>query len=212
MSSIEAIFFDVGGTLLEVSPSVGHVYAEACGRLGGSVHPGDVQQAFDHAWVTLSAEVPSGADRYRVFDGGESAWWERLSAMAFDRCGVAHHHRPAVDDLRSVFARAEAWRVYPEVEEALESLRARGVRLGVISNWDSRLPALLSTLGLREPFDVLVYSAAAGYEKPPGGAERAYQHDGAGSGVGSGLCALGAGAGSGQGGLRRCIGDAGHSV
>jgi len=166
LSSIEAVFFDVGGTLVEVSPSVGHVYADACGRLGGAVHPGDVQQAFDHAWVTLSAEVPAGADRYRVFDGGETAWWERLSAMAFDRCGVAPHHRPAIDDLRSVFARAEAWRIYPEVEEALESLRSRGVRLGVISNWDSRLPALLSTLGLREPFDVLVYSAAAGYEKP----------------------------------------------
>jgi putative hydrolase of the HAD superfamily len=166
LSSIEAVFFDVGGTLVEVSPSVGHVYAEACGRLGASVAPRDVQRAFDHAWVTLSSEVPTGEDRYRLFDGGETAWWARISEIAFDLCGVAPEHRPDVEDLRAWFARAEAWRVYPEVPGVLEDLRARGVRLGVISNWDSRLPALLRTLGLEGLFEVLIYSAAAGFEKP----------------------------------------------
>jgi putative hydrolase of the HAD superfamily len=166
LSSIEAVFFDVGGTLVEVSPSVGHVYAEACARLGASVAPRDVQRAFDHAWVALSAEVPAGRDRYRLFDGGESAWWRRISELAFDRCGVAPEHRPSVDDLRAWFARAEAWRVYPEVAGVLADLRAGGVRLGVISNWDSRLPALLRTLDLDGLFEAVVYSAEAGYEKP----------------------------------------------
>ncbi|MGH9870146.1 MAG: HAD-IA family hydrolase [Candidatus Polarisedimenticolia bacterium] len=166
MSSIEAVFFDVGGTLVEVSPSVGHVYAGACARLGASVAPEAIQRAFDQAWVTLSVGVPPGADRYRVFDGGERAWWERLSAHAFDVCDVAPEHRPQVEDLRAVFAKADAWRIYPDVREALEALRRAGVRLGVISNWDSRLPALLDTLELSEPFETIVHSAAAGYEKP----------------------------------------------
>lgn len=166
MTSIEALFFDVGGTLVEVSPSVGQVYADACLRLGGTVDPKEVQRAFDAAWVSLSAEVPPGADRYRLFDGGERAWWERISAHAFDLCGVSPAHRPAVDDLRAWFARAEAWRVYAEVEEVLDDLRGRGVRMGVISNWDSRLPALLGTLGLAERFEVVVHSAEAGWEKP----------------------------------------------
>ena len=166
MSSIEAVFFDVGGTLVEVSPSVGHVYAGACARLGASVEPAAIQSAFDQAWVALSADVPPGADRYRIFEGGERAWWERLSAQAFEACGVAREHRPHVEDLRAVFAKADAWRIYPDVHDALAALSRAGIRLGVISNWDSRLPALLRTLELSEPFEAIVHSAAAGYEKP----------------------------------------------
>jgi len=160
------VFFDVGGTLLEVSPSVGHVYAEACGRLGAAVQAEEVQRAFDRAWVQLSREVPPGADRYRVFPGGEIAWWEKVSACAFELCGVPASRRPPVADLRAVFAGAGAWKIFPETREALSELRRRGYRLGVLSNWDSRLPDLLETLELRAHFDAIIYSAAAGFEKP----------------------------------------------
>src|SRR5262245_38619332 len=102
------VFFDVGGTLLEVSPSVGHVYAAACENLGAVIEPREIQRAFDQAWVELSREVPKGADRYRVFPGGETAWWERVSSFAFEQCGVPASRRPPVADLRAVFAGAGA--------------------------------------------------------------------------------------------------------
>ena len=162
----DVVFFDVGGTLLEVSPSVGHVYATACGARGAAVVPASVQRAFDAAWVALSEQVPRGADRYRIYPGGETEWWERVSSHAFDLCGVPAESRPPVEELRGVFAQAEAWRVYSEVAEALEVLKGRGCRLGVISNWDSRLPALLGSLGLDGYFESLIYSAGAGSEKP----------------------------------------------
>ena len=160
------VFFDVGGTLLDVSPSIGHVYAGACAERGARVEPSDIQIAFDNAWVALSAEVPRGADRYSMLPGGEEEWWERISSKAFELCGVAAEHRPAVADLRAMFARREAWRIYPETRAVLKGLQARGLRLGVISNWDSRLPALLASLDLSAHFETLVYSAAAGFEKP----------------------------------------------
>lgn len=160
------VFFDVGGTLVEVSPSIGHVYSQACASRGAEVEPRALQHAFDRAWVALSDEVPRGADRYRLFPGGEREWWELVSSRAFDLCGVPIASRPPVDELRGVFARADAWRVYPEAREAIEALRRRGHRLGVISNWDSRLPRLLCALGLQDAFETVVYSAAAGVEKP----------------------------------------------
>ncbi|HKY31307.1 MAG TPA: HAD-IA family hydrolase [Candidatus Polarisedimenticolia bacterium] len=164
--TVEAVFFDVGGTLVEVSPSIGHVYAAACAARGAAVEAPALQRAFDAAWVALSAEVPPGRDRYALFDGGERGWWERVCGHAFDACGVPAGRRPPVDELRDAFARPEAWRIYPEVREVLDRLRGLGLRLGVISNWDSRLPALLDVLGLTGWFESLVYSAAAGYEKP----------------------------------------------
>ena len=160
------VFFDVGGTLLEVSPSVGHVYAAACSRMGTQVEPDSVQRAFDKAWVTLSEQVPRGADRYRAFPGGETAWWEKVSSFAFDQCGVPLEGRPPVTELRAVFAGAGAWRVFPETRDALRELQNRGYRLGVLSNWDSRLPALLTTLELDGFFETIVHSASTGYEKP----------------------------------------------
>ena len=166
MPADTVVFFDVGGTLLEVSPSVGHVYSAACGELGATVEPATLQRAFDKAWMELGKVVPRGANRYRLYPGGETEWWERVSSFAFDQCSVPAPQRPSVDALRAVFARADAWRVYPETREVLEELRTRGCRLGVISNWDSRLPGLLSTLGLDGHFDSVVTSAGAGVEKP----------------------------------------------
>ena len=166
MKPPSVVFFDVGGTLLEVSPSVGHVYAGACEALGHAVDPGRVQRAFDLAWMTLSKEVPRGADRYRLFPGGETGWWERVSSFAFEQCGVPPSARPPLAELRAVFAGAGAWRVFPETREALAELARRGHRLAVLSNWDSRLPMLLDTLGLRHHFEVIVHSAEAGFEKP----------------------------------------------
>jgi len=175
-SRVEAVFFDVGGTLLEVSPSVGHVYAAACRKRGATVDPIPLQRAFDEAWVALSRLVPSGADRYSHLPGGEDAWWERVSSLAFDRCAVIAAHRPPMVELRSVFARPEAWRVYPETREILETLRQKRIPLGVISNWDSRLPTLLSTLDLDGYFDCVISSAAVRCEKPHPGIFRSALH------------------------------------
>ena len=166
MPAETVVFFDVGGTLIEVSPSVGHVYAAACGRLGAKVEADTLQRAFDKAWVELGRVVPRGANRYQIYPGGETEWWERVSAFAFDYCAVPVSQRPTVDALRSVFTHADAWRLYPETHEVLDELRRRGCRLGVISNWDSRLPGLLATLGLAGHFDSVVTSAMAGVEKP----------------------------------------------
>jgi len=165
-AGVEAVFFDVGGTLIDVSPSVGHVYSEACRRRGAAVEPLRLQRAFDEAWVALSATIPAGADRYSHLAGGEEEWWERVSALAFDRCDVSEAQRPPAVELRGIFARPEAWHVYPESRRILETLRSQGLPLGVISNWDSRLPALLSALGLDGYFDCIITSAGARCEKP----------------------------------------------
>jgi putative hydrolase of the HAD superfamily len=48
----------------------------------------------------------------------------------------------------------------------LEALRARGVRCGVLSNWDYRLRTLLATFDLTNHFDPILISAELGLAKP----------------------------------------------
>ena len=70
------------------------------------------------------------------------------------------------DELYDFFAQPRAWRLYPDTRPALEALHVRGIRLGVISNFDSRLFGLLDGLGIARFFDPTVISTRAGAAKP----------------------------------------------
>jgi putative hydrolase of the HAD superfamily len=58
------------------------------------------------------------------------------------------------------------FRPYPDAEPALRDLRARGIRLVCVSNWDVSLPQVLGDCGLADALDGVVTSAAAGSRKP----------------------------------------------
>jgi putative hydrolase of the HAD superfamily len=58
------------------------------------------------------------------------------------------------------------FRAFPEVPEALARLRQEGVRLVVVSNWDSSLPDVLARLGLARWLDGVVTCAEVGVRKP----------------------------------------------
>jgi putative hydrolase of the HAD superfamily len=64
------------------------------------------------------------------------------------------------------FGDPERWRAYDDVMPAIERLEARGMLLGIISNWDSRLSTLIDGLGIAEKLDALVSSADVGLHKP----------------------------------------------
>lgn len=64
------------------------------------------------------------------------------------------------------FGDPEVWRLYDDVEPALVGLRARGLKLGVVSNWDTRLRRICGGLGLDRLVDFIVISAEAGVRKP----------------------------------------------
>jgi len=56
--------------------------------------------------------------------------------------------------------------LYPEVPEAMERISRWGIPMGVVSNWDYRLPSILENLGVAHCFKVILASATAGVEKP----------------------------------------------
>lgn len=145
--------FDVGGTLIEPWPSVGHIYAEVASRFGVSAAPEQLNRQFAAAWRTK-----------RGFDYSREAWLD-LVERSFK--GIAE---PLPEGYFAAvyerFAEADAWRVFDDVLPALDTLAKRGIRLGVISNWDERLEPLLERLGLRQRFEVIVVSCHAGFTKP----------------------------------------------
>jgi FMN phosphatase YigB (HAD superfamily) len=59
----------------------------------------------------------------------------------------------------SYYSEARAWRLAPGAVAALTKLRAAGVKLAVVSNFDTRLRPVLAALGVDGLFDSIVVSA-----------------------------------------------------
>jgi putative hydrolase of the HAD superfamily len=153
--NIQAVTFDVGGTLIRPWPSVGQVYAEVAAIHGArGISPAILNERFAAAWRGLE-QFHHGRDEWsalvdRVFEGlterPPSAWF---FPELFERFG-----EPA------------AWRIFEDVKPAIDALASQGINLGVISNWDDRLQPLLDRLGLRKYFETVVISYETGFAKP----------------------------------------------
>lgn len=153
--TIRAISFDVGGTLLEPWPSVGHVYAEVAGRFGiRGVAPETLNAAFGVAW------------KARVEFDYTRAAWQRLVEQTFAAAGAPLPDATCFDAIYEYFAGAEPWRLFDDVLPTLNAVRQRGLKLAVVSNWDERLQPLLAALDLTRCFDVIVSSHTSGCTKP----------------------------------------------
>ena len=153
---IRAITFDVGGTLIEPYPSVGHVYAEVGARYGlRDRTPDQLLEGFIGAWKVK-----------REFDYSRAAWLG-LVAAAFGR-GTSELPEGFFEAVYGRFEEVDVWRVYPDVQACLERMRDRGLKVGIISNWDERLRPLLAKLGLAGFFDDITISCEVGVVKPGG--------------------------------------------
>ena len=163
---VRAVSFDLGGTLIAASPSVGAIYASVCREHGLDLEAEACDRSFEAAWARRGAADTGGRDRFSTYPGGEDAWWRGVILEVLRSCDVPEERAPAVEAFRDAFASARAWRIYDDVPATLSSLRAAGYRLAILSNWDSRMPALLGRLDLLGHFDAILCSALEGLEKP----------------------------------------------
>jgi putative hydrolase of the HAD superfamily len=153
LGQIKAVTFDAAGTLVEPWPSVGAVYARVAEECGiGPVSPDELNRQFARAWKGK-----------REFDYSRIAW-RRIVAKTFS--GLAPVKPAFFEHVYEEFAHSRCWRVYDDVGPALERCRTRGLKLGVISNWDERLRPLLEQMGLAPYFDTVLVSREIGHHKP----------------------------------------------
>jgi len=154
-AQIQAVTFDVGGTLIKPWPSVGHVYAEVAARYcGRSFDEALLNRRFHSAWKA------HGVFDYTVED------WSTIVDETFAGLIPVKPSQTFFPELYERFSRADAWRTYDDVRPALAALAENGIRLGVISNWDDRLRPLLASLGLAAHFETIIVSCEIGVSKP----------------------------------------------
>ncbi len=164
LTGYKAVFFDVGGTLLKVHPSVGEVYARYAQPFGFEGDPTILNQSFRDKWKEMGGMESLGRSKGPEVERG---FWKELVRRVFEPYGIQNFD-DFFEHLYEVFKQAEAWKVFDDVIESqlLETLKGRGIKLGVISNWDSRLPEILTNTGLAQHFDFILASTVVGSAKP----------------------------------------------
>ena len=147
-----ALTIDVAGTLLHLQEPVGITYARIGQSYGVTRPPGAIDRAFARA---MRAPWPG-----RRFDGDGRPFWRFVVERA---TGISNP-----EYLEAVYAAfgPGAWGLAPGALTALDTLRSHGIRIAVISNWDRRLRALLSVLGVLERIDRAIISGEVQLEKP----------------------------------------------
>jgi len=162
--ALRAVTLDAAGTLFTVAEPVGETYARIAGRHGLGVGAARAEEGFRRAFATAPPLAFPGASPTRL-DAHERAWW-----YAIVRQALAATAGPELDacfaELYAHYASAAAWRVLPEAPGVLADLRARGLRLAVVSNFDGRLGRVLDGLELRPLVDAVIVSSRAGSAKP----------------------------------------------
>jgi putative hydrolase of the HAD superfamily len=165
---ILAVVFDAVGTLLLPQEPVGETYARLALAHGVTIPASRLQEAFGRVLAAAPPNVHPGAT-LAVAAERERGWWrERVRETFRAADGMARF-----DDFEAFFARvwrhygeAPAWRLVAGARQCLDGLAARGLRLGLLSNFDQRLRRLLAGLGLAERFEVVTLPADAGAAKP----------------------------------------------
>lgn len=182
MKSYKAIFFDAGGTLFRPYPSVGSVYSEVAKRYSLFATPEDINTMFREEWKIRSKFSDCNFD---TSEEKEKKWWHGLVHGVFSRInnnnGFVHTAKfeEFFNELYDTFAGPEVWRIFPDVIPVLEKLKNRKIILGIVSNWDSRLLGLCSSMGLENYFSFILASGVVGTLKPgPGIFNKALEKSG----------------------------------
>lgn len=160
---IEAVFFDAGETILSPRPSWSELSAQVLQKRGHDVAVDSMRSAFRHT----AQHFTRAADEGRTFStspGESKRFWTTLYVDLLDFLGI--HDEEAPEILYETFSDPENYDLFPDARPTLDELKGRGLRLGVISNFESWLRLLLDRLEVRGLFDVLAISGELGWEKP----------------------------------------------
>jgi putative hydrolase of the HAD superfamily len=151
-----AVLFDAAETLFTTRGSVGEIYAAVAHRYGSTATPENIQAAFVRNF--------RGAGPVQVEN--EKAWWKNIVHRVFTEAGMVENFDQFFDQVYDTFRNSQGWVLFPETYEVLKELKTGGCKLGVVSNFDTRIYTVMQSLGILEFFDAVTTSSETGFCKP----------------------------------------------
>lgn len=166
--AIQVVFFDAANTLFHVKGSVADIYLRYAVQFGFAHTPdslGAIQRAFARAFGEAPSPVFAVTDPARLKQS-ERLWWFDIVHNVFYRVGMFPRFDEFFEQVFQVFEDPQSWQLYPDTVATLTRLKERGLELGIVSNFDSRLFPVMRGLGLDHLFDTVTISSLAQAAKP----------------------------------------------
>lgn len=158
---MKAVFFDAAGTLFHLPKGVGWHYARVAERHGGYLSAEVLERRFRTVWKVM----PPAPDTAGPRADNDRGWWLSLLARVFSDAPKTFNLGTCFPELWEEFTQPGVWELFPETLETLRLLHGK-TRLGIVSNFDSRLHRILGNLGISEFFEHVLVSSEVGADKP----------------------------------------------
>jgi len=154
------VFFDAGDTLLSPWPSFAARFVLVAEAAGERFEQAEVEAALaeaarDAGWPTDWTDPAT-----------QRTFWEGFYHGILGRLGPRGDRDELVGAMFATFSDPATYRLFPDVRPTLQALRAAGIRLGIISNFEPWLLDVLELEGVRHLFEAEAVSGVLGVAKP----------------------------------------------
>jgi putative hydrolase of the HAD superfamily len=160
---LECVLFDAGDTLLAPAPSFqGRFVAVA------AEHGLDFEEARVAAAMAATIRVVEWPQDW-TDPATQASFWTEFYRQVLVALGHQDDGLELADALRRTFSDPATWKLFADVRPALDALAGRGVKLGVVSNFEPWLEDVLALEGVDHLFAAVAISGKLGMAKPEPG-------------------------------------------
>ncbi|UCH32951.1 MAG: HAD family hydrolase [Armatimonadota bacterium] len=156
----DVVFLDFGGTIAEQTNTREEAIARSLAMLEEAPALSEIERA-----MAAAKEKYAGRSSHSLTLPEREEHFIGLYQAVAAALGFGDDSRRIGEHLWET--QKDSYALYPEVMLALDSLRAAGARLGIISNWDKlNLADVCRDLAIADRFEVMLPSAEAEADKP----------------------------------------------
>src|SRR5215216_6022000 len=157
---LDCVLFDAGDTLLAPAPSFQGRFVAVAAAAGLPLEEAAVDAAIAEA--VRAAEWPSDW----TDPATQRSFWVGFYRQVLAALGHRNDGLQVAEALFAAFSDPAGYRLFDDVRPALEALAARGVKLGVVSNFEPWLEDILALQGVDHLFAAVAISGKLGVASP----------------------------------------------
>ncbi|CAN7020588.1 unnamed protein product [Brassica oleracea var. botrytis] len=152
----KALLVDAVGTLLVPAQPTAQIYKNIGEKYGVEYSEAEILTRYRRAY-----QKPWGQSHLRYVNDARPFWQYIVSAST--GCSNSQYF----EELYDYFTTEQAWKLCdPEAEKVFKAFKEAGVKVAIVSNFDTRLRPLLRALRCEDWFDAVAVSAEVEAEKP----------------------------------------------
>jgi len=164
---VQAIFFDLGDTLVHIKPEI---LQTVCGKIGRSrgypLKIDEYEIAFQKEWSKRRSPAYMHLIKGVSTHKKEIIYWESFFASLLTTLRADRNNLGFVKWLANIYSNSRAFDCFKDVHPVLAELKASRFKLGLISNAFPSADEIIKDLDIRQYFDYSLLSFESNYIKP----------------------------------------------